>query len=167
MQVGIAGNQAAKVFPLRRAFRQSRLERIIEDIPGHRFEGTVPGSFAAAQAMIVGLFLKKLAAITQLHLAVPFFSKQGHGEPLIALRCVAQSSDEEMAVIRHETISGADQVVTAQGVQEGFANLCMHERIKPAGAAFADRHTPVNPFLAPVGFGWKTGKTSFEFGFLG
>ena len=136
MNAWITRNNCSAVRPVAFLPYQFIAHRIGERVEAKTREGVAP-SFLFAQDVIVRLMLP-LATATQGRFKMR--ARKFHGVELIAL--AAQAHPDEMQMIGHETVGGAEKLFARGGVEHQFAKHGVERRREPTPRPFFQRVRP-------------------------
>ena len=155
MNLGITRNDCTAVRPVAFLLYQFIAHRIGERVEAKTREGIAP-SFLFAQDVIVRLMLP-LATATQGRFKMR--AQKFHGVELIAL--AAQAHPDEMQMIGHETVGGAEKLFARGGVEHEFAKRGLERRREPAARPFFQRVRPADHGVALVMMPTQSRKLTF------
>ena len=144
MKVGITGNDRSAVRPVTLLFYQFIAHRIGERVEAKTRKSIAP-PFFSSQDVIVRLMLPFAPAAKR---RFKMRAQKFHGVELISL--ASQSHPDEMKMVGHQTVSGAEQMFARGGVEHQFTKRGMERGGEPASRTFFQRIRPENYSVALI-----------------
>jgi hypothetical protein len=143
MQRRIARNDCATKLPLGRMLHQLSANWIRQNIMTNTSESVAP-PILVLQHVIVRLMLK----LHRSKLRLKIRAQKSHAVALIAVS--PKPHPDEVNMIRHQAIGGAEHSLARNGVQHQFSKCLVKRFVQPALASSRHRQRPVNDCISLI-----------------
>lgn len=158
IDAGISRDDCAAVPPLVRPFHQAGAERVEEHVISAGQAQSAALSFLWRRHVVVGLMLEtsRLQQVTEVG------AQKRHRVTLIGI--VSQAHPDQVNVIGHQAVGGAEQSLARGGVEHHLAEAGVKPVVEPAGGAVGDGEGPENDCVALVELASQSRKVMGEGG---